>query len=304
LLIHYIFPDGNPNLKFMNWLVESKKIIREFVGFFLRKVHYIFHLNYNLTKNGWDYNGEQFTTYIQNILFDPNYAPQLPKIRAYDFSYSNKEHIFPPSSKEYQDLVKIYDTKAIDIKSYTGEKQKTYYDAITRLLSKKLLWPYVSFKNLGFYETIYIIIPNIDVEQINIIKKIFSFFNLCFLYETEGEYFIYGFPHNKPKRFEQGLYIKVYFPECDVQSFISIFNKLFEHLGINHYLILQDMVRCDTLIEAVYGNLNFMNEYNPIENLIWNDIDKKWRNHTLFTQQFQPIYPDLFYGKKDIERRM
>ena len=35
------------------------------------------------------------------------------------------------------------------------------------------------------------------------------------------------------------------------------------------------------------------NTCNPITNLKWNEKDKIWMNHKLYTEKFEKIYPDL-----------
>lgn len=92
--------------------------------------------------------------------------------------------------------------------------------------------------------------------------------------------------------------IKVYFPKCIILDFINIFDLLFEYLNIKDYMILKDMIDGTELIKSVFGNLDFLKTYNPLKNLEWNDNDKKWMNHKLFTQKFEPIYPDLFYRNR------
>ena len=59
------------------------------------------------------------------------------------------------------------------------------------------------------------------------------------------------------------------------------------------YLILNDLLDGTPLIESEFGNLNFLKKYNPLKNLIWNEEDKIWMNHKLFTEKFEKIYPKL-----------
>ena len=40
-------------------------------------------------------------------------------------------------------------------------------------------------------------------------------------------------------------------------------------------------------------------KYNPLKNLKWNDEDKIWMNYKLFTEKFEPIYPDLILKEKE-----
>ena len=53
------------------------------------------------------------------------------------------------------------------------------------------------------------------------------------------------------------------------------------------------MVEGKILIKNVYGKLDFLESYNPLKNLIWNNKDQRWMNHKLFGENFEPIYPDL-----------
>ena len=128
------------------------------------------------------------------------------------------------------------------------------------------------------------------------IKEIFSFFNVGFIYEMEGEYYIHGF--EDVIKFENGVMIKLYFPDCQIDEFEKLFDLLFEYMEIDYYLILHDLIEGKNLLKNTFNSLKFLDSYNPLTNLIWNDKDKKWRNHKLFDENFKPVYPDLFYGKK------
>ena len=144
---------------------------------------------------------------------------------------------------------------------------------------------------------IYIILPNVKLELNKTLLKIFSFFNYGFIYEIEGEYFIDGFP--KQLKFENGLMIKLYLPKCELHEFMRIFDLLFDYLEIKDYLVLNDLVDGAELLKSIYGGLDFLKDYNPLKNLKWNSKDKQWMNHKLFTQKFEPIYPDLLPNDKE-----
>lgn len=47
-----------------------------------------------------------------------------------------------------------------------------------------------------------------------------------------------------------------------------------------------------------YGDLSFLNSYNPLTNLKWNEKDKIWMNHKLYTEKFEKLYPDLIPQEK------
>jgi len=294
--IKYIMPHNRPNLKYLNWLTKSKKVILEYCIFFIKKVYQICHFNYNLSPEGWIYDKDRFKIYMQNILFNPNYNIQIPKIKEFNIASKSVSSYFGPEFPEYESLTQIYNWKPIDIKSYLTTRKYSFVNHITSLLKKNLIFPYLSLKNLDLHNKIYIILPNVKPDLNKTIVKIFSFFNYGFVYEIEGEYFIYGFPEEI--KFENGLMIKLYLPKCELHEFVRLFDLLFEYLEIKDYLILNDLVDGSQLIKSIYGSLDFLKEYNPLKNLIWNPKDKQWMNHKLFTQKFEPIYPDLIHKEK------
>ncbi|MFX1574630.1 MAG: hypothetical protein ACFFB0_17975 [Promethearchaeota archaeon] len=291
LFIKYIMPHRTPNMKYINWLTKSKKVIREYCACSVKKVHQIFHFNYNLNSEGWEYNSDKFKKYLQNILFNPNYKVQVPETKTFNLDEIEGQKHFGPDSPEFEALTQIYNWCPLDLKTYLGTKKRTIINHITTLLRKNLIFPYLSLKSLGFQEKLYIILPNTKKEQKETLIKIFSFFNLCYIFRIEGEFFIYGFPQEK--KFENGIMIKLYLPKCELSEFIKIFDLLFQNLEINHYLILRDLIDGTNLIKSIYGNLDFLNSYNPLTNLKYNPKDKIWMNHKLFTKKFEYIYPNL-----------
>ncbi|MFX1494044.1 MAG: hypothetical protein ACFFBZ_07160 [Promethearchaeota archaeon] len=292
----YIFPFRNANKSYLNWLIKSKKNISEFCLFYKKKFCEILNFSRNLTKEGWNYSAIRFKSYMQNVLFNPNYDPDISGIREFDLNEIPESNIYEPDSKEFKALTQIYNSHSIDIKSYLGTKKYTNINYIIDLLKKKLIFPYLSLKNLDFQEKISIILPNVKNEFNEKIIKIFNFFNMCHIYEIEGELYIYGFEDIKP--FENGFLIEIWFPKCEMDEFFEVFDLIFQYFEIKHYLILTDLVDGKHLLKSVYGNLEFLDSYNPLRNLIWNDKDKIWMNHKLFNEKFEPIYPDLLYGEK------
>ena len=136
-------------------------------------------------------------------------------------------------------------------------------------MKNNLIFPYLNLKNLDLQEKIYIIIPSLKQELIGTIVKIFSFFNLAFIYEIKGEYFIHGFENED--KFQNGLMIKLYFPKCEISEFFQVFDLLFEYLEIENYIILNDLVDGKNLLKSIYGGLDFLKSYNPLKNLEWNE---------------------------------
>lgn len=299
-LIQYIYPYRNPGISsYLNWLTKSKKIIREYCLFFTKKFYQILHFNYNLSSEGWDLDPNRFKIYFQNILFNPDYNIQIPDIMEFSIGDLNSSNYFGPNSSEFKALSQIYNWKSLDIKSYLTRRYFNINKSIKELLRKGLIRPFLSLKNLDIVEEITIILPDVKKEYNESILKIFSFFNIGFIYEIEGEYFIQGF--DDVIKFENGIMIKLYFPDCQIDEFEKLFDLLFEYMEIDHYVILNDLVDGEDLLKSTFTNLKFLETYNPLTNLIWNDKDKRWRNHKLFDENFNSVYPDLFYGKKNYD---
>jgi len=299
-LIQYIFPYRNPGISpYINWLTKSKKTVREYCLFFIKKFYQIFHFNYNLSPDGWDLDPNRFKIYFQNILFNPDYKVQIPDLKEFNIGNIDSSNYFGPNSSEFKALSQIYGWKSLDIKSYLTRRYFKINSSIKELLKKGLIQPFLSLKNLDLVEEITIILPDVKKEINESIIKIFSFFNVGFIYVMEGEYFIKGF--EEVVKFEDGIMIKLYFPDCQIDEFENLFDLLFEYMEIDHYLILNDLVDGKNLIKSTFEGLKFLEKYNPLTNLIWNDKDKKWRNHKLFNEKFEPVYPDLFYGKKNFD---
>jgi len=289
-LINFLWPYRNPNIKLLNWLTKSKKVIREYCVFFIKKIYQLFHFDYNLSEIGWDLDFNKFRMFFQKILYDPNYHIPDPKLKEINLGDLIDSDYFTPDSKEYKSLTELYNWRSSDLKSYLARRNKNLNN-ILELLNKNLIFPYISPKNLDLIKKIYIILPDVKKEQNEKLIKVFSFFNIGFIYEIEGEYFIYGF--NEEIEFENGLMIKLYLPDCQLDEFEKLFDLIFEYLGIKHYLILNDLVDGKDLLKSIYGNLDFLKSYNPLKNLIWNKKDKIWMNQKLFDLEFNKIYPEL-----------
>ena len=291
LFIRYLFPYRNPNKTYINWLTKSKKTISEYCLFFIKKIHSILHFDHNLDPEGWDLDPRNFKTYLQKVIFDPKFNKQVPIMRSSNIGDLDISNNYDPNSTSFQNLLEITGWNNIDLKSVLGTRNYSLIEKIIDLIKNNLIFPYIKLKNLGFQEKIYIILPNVKKELIDKVIKIFNFFNYGFIYEIEGEYFIHGNPEEIT--FENGLMIKLYLPLTEISDFQRIFDQLFQFLKIDKHLILNDMVDGNNLLKNVYGTLNFLDSYNPLKNLKWNDKDKIWMNHKLFNEKFEPIYPDL-----------
>lgn len=293
----YLFPYRNPNTTYLNWLTKSKRVIREYFLFFVKQVSQLFHFDSNLNEdNKWSYDADQFKIHVHHILFSYDYRRQLSPMKQYDLGTTKSSQVFGPDTEEFQNLVTIYNRKAADLRPYYYRKNKPTIQLISDLLQKELIFPYLTLKNLNFIEKIYIILPQITKTTYQTLLQIFDFFNYGFIYEIEGEYYIYGM--DKEITFENGMMIELYFPDCKMYQFQELFEQVFHYFKIDHYLILNDLVDGKSLLKRIYGDAAFLKQYNPLTNLIWNDKDKRWMNHKLFTENFEPVYPPLVPEKE------
>ena len=289
--IKYIFPYRTPNTSYLNWMSKSKKNIDEYCLFFIKKIYQIFHFDYNISSSGWLLNANRFKSFMQKVLYDPNFKIQKLNIKEFNIGDQIDSVRYNFNSKEFNSLTQIYNWHSTDIKSVLGTKMFSKVNSITSLIEKKLIFPYLKMKNLGLYEKIYIIIPNTNKENIDKLVKIFNFFNFGFIYEIEGSYFIKGM--EEEIGFNNGLFIKLYFPDIDLSSFFRLFDLLFQFLKIKKYLILNDMSDGKSLLNHIYGNLDFLKNYNPLKNLLYNEKDEKYMNTKLYNESFEPKYPEL-----------
>ena len=296
VFIKTLFPYRTPNKSYVNWLAKSKKAVQECCFFFIKKFYDITHFDHSISTAGWHYSSNLFKLHIQNVLFNPTYIPQTKSVREFNIDKHSKNEVYGLNTPEFTALIQLYNRRPLDLKSYLGTNKYSIINTIYSLLKKQLIFPYIHLKNLGFQDKISIILPNVKNEMTDKILKLFNFFNVCRIYEIEGDFYIYGF--NEIQSFETGFMIEIWFPKCELDEFLNAFDLLFEYLEIKHYLILTDLVNGKTLIKNTYGSLKFLEEYNPIINLKWNKKDKIWMNHKLFNEKFEPIYPDMLYGIK------
>jgi len=222
--------------------------IQEFCYFQVKKVSFLFDFHTNITDNGWDYNEDFFNLHIKDVLSNQELKPYY-LIKDYNLHNNNNSHFYKINSKEYQDLMKIYNWESIDIKSYLLTKKIKTIEIIKDLVGKGLILPYISIKNVGFRDSIYFIIPNIKKKDLIILKGIFSFFNYGFIYEIEGAYKI--LEQDRINQFNEGLFIKLKLPECKISGFVQLIDLLFEDLDIHNYVILVNLINGSHKIKKV-----------------------------------------------------
>ncbi|MHA1885743.1 MAG: hypothetical protein ACW96S_11860, partial [Promethearchaeota archaeon] len=176
LFLKSLFPYRTPNRSYTNWLIKSKKNIREFCFFYIKKFYDIIHFDRNLSKIGWYLSSSRFKIHLQNILFNRNYNPKLQNIRIFDLDSPSTTGAYGFESAEFKELDLIFSKSSIDLKSFIGTKNYPIINSVNSLIKKKLIFPYLSLKNLGFQEKITLILPNIKEELKNKILNIFNFF--------------------------------------------------------------------------------------------------------------------------------
>ena len=222
--------------------------IQDFCYFRVKRVCFLFDFQSNLTDEGWDYNKDYFHIHINKVL-----SNQILKsnnlIKDYHLYDENSSIYYDVISPEYLNLLKIYNWNPVDIKSFLLTKKTKTIQIIRDLISKDLIIPYISVKNVGFRDTLYFIIPNIKKQNILNLKRIFNFFNYGFIFEIEGDYKISG--QDKINHFKDGLFIKLKLPNCQIGDFIQLIDLLFEDLNIRDYVILNNPINGSQLMKKM-----------------------------------------------------
>jgi hypothetical protein len=296
LLIRYLFPYNDPNNSYLNWLRGQNKL-REYCFFKIESFSQILQFNSNISSDGWYFDSNNFKMYIQNILFNPDFSFHNSELKQFQLDGGDGLQFVGPDTKAFQSLVEVYNRDSVDVKKKLSFNSPNIFNKMHYLIKNKLVFPYLTFKNLGFKEIIHFLLLNIKSEALTILKNIFQYFNLVYLYDIKGEYYIHGF--NEKKSIVKGLMVILYLPECELAEFLRIFEYVFQYLKVEKYLIFTDLVDGEFFLKLIIGNNRILDKYNPLTNLIWSKRKKKWSNHTLFSQEFNFLYPDLLYSQKE-----
>lgn len=287
--IKFIFPLSNPNLSYINWLLLSKKIFSEYILFSIDKIIRYANFYQNIEENDWLQDISSFESHIHKILFESRYKP--PSLEAKSIKFHGEKEILSPNAPDFEDLKQIYQKESLNLKRYIKTKLGGKIEPIVkRLLNKNKISTYISFKNIKLNEKIHVIIPNISETQKNKIINIFRFFILVRIYEINGEFYVHSFQNKK--FFKNGLSIKIWFPKLEISAYIELLIKVFGLLNIKHYFIVNEKFKSKPFLGENFGDY-FFALFNPLENLLWNDTDKKWQNWKLFSENFEHSYPPL-----------
>ena len=287
--IKYIFPKGAPNKSYLNWLILSKRNAAEYCIFSIKKKMFYIDLSNYFREKGFKLNSTNFNLHAQKVVSGfKNTQVKISNIIENDHHGTN----LTPLSREFKDLNKIYRLKSLDLKKILSTKRGSKLEEIAiDLASKSLIVPYLKFKNLQLYDDLKIIILDLNNKKIEILIELFKFFNYAEVSIIEGEYFLHSFLDIK--RFDLGLFIKIKFPSVEISPFVDTMIKIFEILEIDMYLFLTELYNGKRMIKELYKDLN-LDKYNPLLNLNWSELDKKWINNKLFKEGFEPNYNPLF----------
>lgn len=295
LFIKYIFPNDDPNKSYLNWLRGQYKL-KEYCLFKIESMSQILHFNNNFSSNGWSLDSNSFKSYVQSIIFNPNYETQISEVKKFDIDIVGADY-YTPDSKHYKSLLEIYNWHSIDIRKKIPFLNQSSFEKIHFLINNRIVYPYLKLKNLVFRERIYFFLINIKNNAITMLKTLFQYFNLVFIYEIKGEYYIHGF--DDKKAIANGLLVKLYLPECELAEFLRIFEYIFQFLEVEKYIILTDLVNGDEFVKSIFGDNKIFETYNPLNNLIWDSKKKIWKNHKLFGPKFEYLYPDIDYNQEE-----
>lgn len=285
--LSYLFPYRTPNKAYINWNSRSKKSVMDYSLFTPKKIHLIFHTDYSLKADHWEINSDEFMNFYQKILFNPNfqrrYTPETITIEV-----SEPSAVYGKDSQEFQDLKELYENK-----KEIHFRSASLIEKYANLVKKGLIFPTLKLQGIGLPNEYLIVLPNVKKEYISPLIKIFSFFNYAEISEIEGDLFLY----EEEISFENGLAVRLHLPFQNYAEIMRSFYSIFEALEIPKFLILTDLAPLDHKLEKLFKPRD-LEDYNPYEGLIWSEMDNRWLNHKLYTEEFEPIYPPLNFQRK------
>ncbi len=307
-LIKYVYPYKFPNMRYINRATKTLRIVREYCVFQLVQSYFNFYTNNSFSSERRKINPNEFGIHVQNVVFNDKWEKPLEHLKECNLEVvTTTPH--GPDSEEFSNLRRIYSRKPVDLKKSLFFKSNSKLKDFSTLFSKKLVRPYVKFKNLGFHEKIRFILPNISNNVAEKLLRIFSFFNYCEAYKIKGSLYVQGLEDEI--EFDNGLYVKLRLSyhtgsieNSDViGALLTTLEESFEVLGINHYIVLDNMIKPESFLDHVFGNDNDLNGYNPLLNLKWDKKNKLYRNHKLYDEKNKPVYPSLLAMKNIIPKK-
>ncbi len=285
--ISYLFPQDLPNLSYLKWLLFSKKAIKECILFKTEVIHEIFNFDHNFSAGEWRINTENFRAHANLILTEKHREHR----EHHAFSLYPSNDVYPPNSEEFSALLKVHGLTPKDLSSFifTPDKcSKEQHDALSLLLKKKLIHPYMNLKNLNLSEEIHLLILNIPKDKKNLLISIFQYFNFGFIKEISGKSYVYG---DQKFTLFQGFFISFWIPMgTDLKDLISSFEQVLISMGIKKFMFLTDLIDVPEILPFSEKELK---QYNPLTTLEWDSITNSYKNVKLFNEFFEKQYPSL-----------
>ncbi|MHA1146908.1 MAG: hypothetical protein ACTSR8_01540 [Promethearchaeota archaeon] len=298
LYMKNIFPHQSPNLGYINWLSKSKKNISEYCVFFPKKIHNVFHFDTSLGPDGWYSSKSSFKYHVQRVLFDKSYKRDLSKLKTISVDNIPEDILIEPTNELYKDYLSVYNPISNDLINKLQEED--FFLKFKRLLDNDLIIPQFSLKKLGLTEKFYFFFPNLEISAKEKLISIFSFFNLCQIFEIQGHFFIFG---EEEIIFEEGLFIKLYYPDLQFSEILQVFLQVFEALELPQTGLISDLGKVHHNLYTFFENKEelkiYLNDYNLLKNLHWNSFDKKFNNLKFFDEFFTPIYQPLIQEEEE-----
>lgn len=308
-LIKYITPYRVPNMRYVNRATKTLRNVREYCVFRFTRAYFNFHAKNHFTSEGWQINPNEFEIHAQHVLFQEKWQKPPEYLNDKNLEVVTST-VFGPDSEEFSKLQRIYSRKPVDLKKNMFFRNDSNLKDFSYLFSKNLVHPQVKFKNLGLHEKIRFILPNISERVSEKLLRIFSFFPCCEAYKIEGKLYVQGLENEV--EFDNGLYVKLYLPGQNTKSggnfdsigtILSVLEETFEVLEINHYVILDNVLKPESFLDYVFGGNVDFNGYNPLLNLKWDKKNKLYRNHKLYDEKNKPVYPSLLAMKNIIPKK-
>jgi len=285
--ISYLFPHNSPNLSYLKWLLFSKKAIKECILFKINNIYEIFNFDHNFSAGEWRINTENFRAHANLILTERHREHREHHV----FSLHPSNDVYPPNSEEFLALLEFHRITPKDLSSFifTPDKcSKEQHDALSLLLKKKLIHPYLNLKSLNLSEEIHLLILNIPEDKKNLLISIFQYFNFGFIKEISGKSYVYGDP--KFTLF-QGLFISLWIPMgTDLKDLISSIEQVLISMGIQKFMFLTDLIDVPEILPFSEKELK---QYNPLTTLEWDSFTSSYKNVKLFNEFFEKQYPSL-----------
>ena len=295
-IIKFLFPINNPNIGYFSWLILSKKNISEYCLFTFKNEYSLYDFSHNIEIEdnfiNWTLDISQFISHVEKVLF-------LSKKHTFPFKYKKRTFLdeerindFTPQDPDFMKLRILYPKETKDLKFIgTLPKDDKIYSNLRTLIKHKKGFLDINTSNLQLHQKVVFILPSIKENIINPILEIFKFFNKVKIHEIKGEYYLHSFL--KVKSFDQGLCIKIWFPDIDINNFIEYFTEIFTYFDIPHVLMYSGLNDGKIYLNNLYKGIDLKNDYNPLLNFKWNPIDKIWMAPKLFKEEFKPLYPPL-----------